>query len=141
MYGISQVTNPNQDIFLIRHNQKKVKNIRPYKILGKVSNLRIYTLSANVNSEFNDETLKSWSKFGSESMIIFSGGLTTDKPAVTVMKGKSVALLELDFQIISIIPLIKSPWNCDVPTPGEMFVLLGLYIIVLHEPYDMVHII
>ena len=130
MYGISQVTNPNQDIFLIRRNQKKVKNIRPYKILGKVSNLRIYTLSANVNSEFNDETLKSWSKFGSESMIIFSGGLTTDKPAVTVMKGKSVALLELDFQIISIIPLIKSPWNCDVPTPGEMFVLLGLYITV-----------
>ena len=58
-------------------------------------------------------------------MIIFSGGLTTDKPAVTVMKGKSVALLELDFQIISIIPLIKSPWNDDVPTPGEMFVLLG----------------
>ena len=58
-------------------------------------------------------------------MIIFSGGLTTDKPAVTVMKGKSVALLELDFQIISIIPLIKSRWNDDVPTPGEMFVLLG----------------
>ena len=70
-------------------------------------------------------------------MIIFSGGLTTDKPAVTVMKGKSVALLELDFQIISIIPLIKSPWNCDVPTPGEMFVLLGLYIILLHVSFDM----
>ena len=74
---------------------------------------------------YDFETVLSWSKFGSESMIIFSGGLTTDKPAVTVMKGKSVALLELDFQIISIIPLIKSPWNCDVPTPGEMFVLLG----------------
>ena len=73
-------------------------------------------------------------------MIIFSGGLTTDKPAVTVMKGKSVALLELDFQIISIIPLIKSPWNCDVPTPGEMFVLLGLYIILLHVTCSMCHI-
>ena len=72
-------------------------------------------------------------------MIIFSGGLTTDKPAVTVMKGKSVALLELDFQIISIIPLIKSPWNCDVPTPGEMFVLLGLYSTVLHG-WAMLHV-
>ena len=74
-------------------------------------------------------------------MIIFSGGLTTDKPAVTVMKGKSVALLELDFQIISIIPLIKSPWDCDVPTPGEMFVLLGLYSTVLHGSCDMGHIL
>jgi len=74
-------------------------------------------------------------------MIIFSGGLTTDKPAVTVMKGKSVALLELDFQIISIIPLIKSPWNCDVPTPGEMFVLLGLYIHCLHGPNHISHML
>ena len=77
-------------------------------------------------------------------MIIFSGGLTTDKPAVTVMKGKSVALLELDFQIISIIPLIKSPWNDDVPTPGEMFVLLGkrkifvkILWFILYGPYHM----
>ena len=74
-------------------------------------------------------------------MIIFSGGLTTDKPAVTVMKGKSVALLELDFQIISIIPLIKSPWKCDVPNPGEMFVLLGLYSTVLHGLCNMGHIL
>ena len=73
-------------------------------------------------------------------MIIFSGGLTTEKPAVTVMKGKSVALLELDFQIISIIPLIKSPWNCDVPTPGEMFVLLGLYITIWPISYRLYHI-
>ena len=41
------------------------------------------------------------------------------------MKGKSVALLELDYSIISIIPLFKSPWESDVQTPGEILVLLG----------------
>ena len=71
----------------------------------------------------------SWSKSGSDSLIIFSGGLTTERTAVTVMRGKAVAILELDYVIISILPMLKSPWECDVPSPGEIFVLLGSLVI------------
>ena len=53
------------------------------------------------------------------------GSMENQRSAVTVMKGKSVALLELDYSIISIIPNYKSPWGSDVQNPGEIFVLLG----------------
>ena len=41
------------------------------------------------------------------------------------MRGKVVASLELDYPIISVSPMLKSPWECDVPSPGEILVLLG----------------
>ena len=62
------------------------------------------------------------------------------RSAVTVMKGKSVALLELDYPIISIIPLYKSPWGSDVQTPGEIFVLLGMTHLIMTQ-YESYYII
>ena len=84
------------------------------------------TTAAYPGTRLSPITNLSWSKSGSDSLIIFSGGLTAERTAVTVMRGKAVAILELDYVIISILPMLKSPWECDVPSPGEIFVLLGL---------------
>ena len=40
------------------------------------------------------------------------------------MRGKNVAILELDYRIVSFEPIIQSPWECDYADPSALSILL-----------------
>lgn len=51
----------------------------------------------------------------SEPFIIFSGGLSYDKagrrPALTIMHGKAITVLEMDYPIVEFMALCETPYN------------------------------
>ncbi|XP_032828533.1 syntaxin-binding protein 5-like isoform X14 [Petromyzon marinus] len=74
------------------------------------------------------------SKMG-EAYVVFSGGLSYDKagrrPSVTVMHGKSVSVLEMDFQIVDFMTLCETPYPSELQDPYAVVVLLEKDLVVI----------
>uniref|UniRef100_A0A1A7WSN7 Syntaxin-binding protein 5-like n=2 Tax=Iconisemion striatum TaxID=60296 RepID=A0A1A7WSN7_9TELE len=71
----------------------------------------------------------------SEPFIIFSGGLSYDKagrrPALTIMHGKAITVLEMDYPIVEFMVLCETPYNNEVQEPYAVVVLLEKDLIVV----------
>uniref|UniRef100_A0A1A8EHH5 Syntaxin-binding protein 5-like n=1 Tax=Nothobranchius korthausae TaxID=1143690 RepID=A0A1A8EHH5_9TELE len=71
----------------------------------------------------------------SEPFIIFSGGLSYDKagrrPALTIMHGKAITVLEMDYPIVEFMVLCETPYNNEVQEPYTVVVLLEKDLIVV----------
>ncbi|XP_061782049.1 syntaxin-binding protein 5-like isoform X9 [Nerophis lumbriciformis] len=71
----------------------------------------------------------------SEPFVIFSGGLSYDKagrrPTLTIMHGKAITVLEMDFPIVEFITLCDTPYNNEVQDPFAVVVLLEKDLIVV----------
>ncbi|GBP86146.1 Syntaxin-binding protein 5-like [Eumeta japonica] len=54
----------------------------------------------------------------SESLVIFSGGLPTDKAgrthSITVLNGKSTTVLEMEHSVVDFVTLCESPWTAGI---------------------------
>ncbi|XP_076999528.1 syntaxin-binding protein 5 isoform X2 [Tamandua tetradactyla] len=63
-----------------------------------------------------------------EPFIILSGGLSYDtvgrRPCLTVMHGKSTAVLEMDYSIVDFLTLCETPYPSDFQDPYAVVVLL-----------------
>nr|XP_056708536.1 syntaxin-binding protein 5 isoform X2 [Euleptes europaea] len=63
-----------------------------------------------------------------EPFIILSGGLSYDtvgrRPCLTVMHGKSTAVLEMDYSIVDFLTLCETPYSNDFQEPYAVVVLL-----------------
>ncbi|XP_069462935.1 syntaxin-binding protein 5 isoform X6 [Ambystoma mexicanum] len=73
-------------------------------------------------------------KFG-EPFIILSGGLSYDtvgrRPCLTVMHGKSTAVLEMDYSIVDFLTLCETPYPNDFQEPYAVVVLLEKDLVVI----------
>ncbi|XP_041979757.1 syntaxin-binding protein 5 isoform X2 [Aricia agestis] len=75
-----------------------------------------------------------------ESLVIFSGGLPTDKAgrthSVTVLNGKSTTVLEMEHSVVDFVTLCESPHAADYQEPYAIVVLLqnDLVVIDLQTP-------
>lgn len=53
--------------------------------------------------------------YNSEPFVIFSGGLSYDKagrrPTLTIMHGKAITVLEMDYPIVEFMALCETPYN------------------------------
>uniref|UniRef100_UPI00358E3052 syntaxin-binding protein 5-like isoform X2 n=1 Tax=Myxine glutinosa TaxID=7769 RepID=UPI00358E3052 len=62
-----------------------------------------------------------------DTFVIFSGGLAYDKagrrPSLTVMQGKDISVLEMDFPIVDFITLCETPYPSDFQDPYAVVVL------------------
>ncbi|XP_040924905.1 syntaxin-binding protein 5-like isoform X12 [Betta splendens] len=71
----------------------------------------------------------------SEPFVIFSGGLSYDKagrrPALTIMHGKAITVLEMDYPIVEFMTLCETPYNNEVQEPYAVVVLLEKDLIVV----------
>ncbi|XP_038131390.1 syntaxin-binding protein 5-like isoform X7 [Cyprinodon tularosa] len=71
----------------------------------------------------------------SEPFVIFSGGLSYDKagrrPALTIMHGKAITVLEMDHPIVEFMVLCETPYNNEVQEPYAVVVLLEKDLIVV----------
>ncbi|XP_061648529.1 syntaxin-binding protein 5-like isoform X12 [Phyllopteryx taeniolatus] len=71
----------------------------------------------------------------SEPFIIFSGGLSYDKagrrPTLTIMHGKAITVLEMDYPIVEFMTLCETPYNNEVQDPYAVVVLLEKDLIVV----------
>ncbi|KAM8858117.1 syntaxin-binding protein 5-like isoform 7-T7 [Synchiropus picturatus] len=71
----------------------------------------------------------------SEPFVIFSGGLSYDKagrrPTLTIMHGKAVTVLEMDYPIVEFMVLCETPYNNEVQDPYAVVVLLEKDLIVV----------
>uniref|UniRef100_A0A8C5HUB7 Syntaxin-binding protein 5-like n=1 Tax=Gouania willdenowi TaxID=441366 RepID=A0A8C5HUB7_GOUWI len=71
----------------------------------------------------------------SEPFIIFSGGLSYDKagrrPTLTIMHGKAITVLEMDYPIVEFLVLCETPYNNEVQDPYAVVVLLEKDLIVV----------
>uniref|UniRef100_A0A3Q4HHZ7 Syntaxin-binding protein 5-like n=1 Tax=Neolamprologus brichardi TaxID=32507 RepID=A0A3Q4HHZ7_NEOBR len=67
--------------------------------------------------------------------IIFSGGLSYDtvgrRPCLTVMHGKSTAVLEMDYPIVDFLTLCETPYPNDFQEPYAVVVLLEKDLVVI----------
>uniref|UniRef100_A0A669D5H9 Syntaxin-binding protein 5-like n=1 Tax=Oreochromis niloticus TaxID=8128 RepID=A0A669D5H9_ORENI len=70
-----------------------------------------------------------------EPFIIFSGGLSYDtvgrRPCLTVMHGKSTAVLEMDYPIVDFLTLCETPYPNDFQEPYAVVVLLEKDLVVI----------
>ncbi|XP_078261656.1 syntaxin-binding protein 5a isoform X2 [Rhinoraja longicauda] len=70
-----------------------------------------------------------------EPFIIFSGGLSYDtvgrRPCLTVMHGKSTAVLEMDYPIVDFLTLCETPYPSDFQDPYAVVVLLEKDLVVV----------
>ncbi|XP_078505378.1 syntaxin-binding protein 5 isoform X5 [Lissotriton helveticus] len=70
-----------------------------------------------------------------EPFIILSGGLSYDtvgrRPCLTVMHGKSTAVLEMDYSIVDFITLCETPYPNDFQEPYAVVVLLEKDLVVI----------
>lgn len=70
-----------------------------------------------------------------EPFIILSGGLAYDtagrRPCLTVMHGKSTAVLEMDYQIVDFLTLCETPYSNDFQDPYAVVVLLEQDLVVI----------
>uniref|UniRef100_A0A8C1KU07 Syntaxin-binding protein 5-like n=1 Tax=Cyprinus carpio TaxID=7962 RepID=A0A8C1KU07_CYPCA len=64
----------------------------------------------------------------SEAFVIFSGGLSYDKagrrPTLTIMHGKAIIVLEMDYPIVDFLVLCETPYLNEVQEPYAVAVLL-----------------
>ncbi|XP_078089114.1 syntaxin-binding protein 5-like isoform X2 [Mustelus asterias] len=71
----------------------------------------------------------------SEPFIIFSGGLSYDKacrrPCLTIMHGKSITVLEMDYPIVDFLALCETPYPNEFQEPYAVVVLLEKDLIVV----------
>ncbi|XP_067896034.1 syntaxin-binding protein 5-like isoform X1 [Heterodontus francisci] len=71
----------------------------------------------------------------SEPFIIFSGGLSYDKacrrPSLTIMHGKSITVLEMDYPIVDFLALCETPYPNEFQEPYAAVVLLEKDLIVV----------
>ncbi|XP_019945186.1 syntaxin-binding protein 5-like isoform X9 [Paralichthys olivaceus] len=71
----------------------------------------------------------------SEPFIVFSGGLSYDKagrrPTLTIMHGKAITVLEMDYPIVEFMVLCETPYNNEVQEPSAVVVLLEKDLIVV----------
>lgn len=71
----------------------------------------------------------------SDPFVIFTGGLPLDmdsaRPSVTVMRGKSMTVLEMDYNVVDFIVISKTPWRCDFQDPVALAVLLDKELVVV----------
>ncbi|XP_053295344.1 syntaxin-binding protein 5-like isoform X4 [Pleuronectes platessa] len=71
----------------------------------------------------------------SEPFIVFSGGLSYDKagrrPTLTIMHGKAITVLEMDYPIVEFMVLCDTPYNNEVQEPSAVVVLLEKDLIVV----------
>nr|XP_028567308.1 syntaxin-binding protein 5-like isoform X2 [Podarcis muralis] len=71
----------------------------------------------------------------SEPFIIFSGGLSYDKPwrrpSLTIMHGKAITVLEMDHPIVDFLTLCETPYPNEVQEPYAVVVLLEKDLIVV----------
>ncbi|XP_051815301.1 syntaxin-binding protein 5-like isoform X18 [Acanthochromis polyacanthus] len=71
----------------------------------------------------------------SEPFVIFSGGLSYDKagrrPTLTIMHGKAITVLEMDYPIVEFMVLCETPYNNEVQEPYAVVVLLEKDLIVV----------
>uniref|UniRef100_A0A3Q1GYJ7 Syntaxin binding protein 5L n=1 Tax=Acanthochromis polyacanthus TaxID=80966 RepID=A0A3Q1GYJ7_9TELE len=70
-----------------------------------------------------------------EPFVIFSGGLSYDKagrrPTLTIMHGKAITVLEMDYPIVEFMVLCETPYNNEVQEPYAVVVLLEKDLIVV----------
>ncbi|XP_072360878.1 syntaxin-binding protein 5a isoform X5 [Scyliorhinus torazame] len=70
-----------------------------------------------------------------DPFIIFSGGLSYDtvgrRPCLTVMHGKSTAVLEMDYPIVDFLTLCETPYPSDFQEPHAVVVLLEKDLVVV----------
>ncbi|XP_063773949.1 syntaxin-binding protein 5 isoform X2 [Pseudophryne corroboree] len=70
-----------------------------------------------------------------EPFIILSGGLAYDtvgrRPCLTVMHGKSTAVLEMDYRIVDFLTLCETPYSNDFQEPYAVVVLLEQDLVVI----------
>ncbi|XP_053567770.1 syntaxin-binding protein 5 isoform X2 [Bombina bombina] len=70
-----------------------------------------------------------------EPFIILSGGLSYDtvgrRPCLTVMHGKSTAVLEMDYSIVDFLTLCETPYSNDFQDPYAVVVLLEKDLVVI----------
>ncbi|XP_037542043.1 syntaxin-binding protein 5-like [Nematolebias whitei] len=75
------------------------------------------------------------SRNSSEPFVIFSGGLSYDKagrrPALTIMHGKAMTVLEMDYPIVEFMALCETPYNNEIQDPYAVVVLLEKDLIVV----------
>ncbi|XP_028165902.1 syntaxin-binding protein 5 [Ostrinia furnacalis] len=75
-----------------------------------------------------------------ESLVIFSGGLPTDKAgrthSITVLNGKGTTVLEMEHSVVDFVTLCESPHTADYQEPYAIVVLLqnDLVVIDLQSP-------
>ncbi|XP_040004629.1 syntaxin-binding protein 5-like isoform X2 [Xiphias gladius] len=71
----------------------------------------------------------------SEPFVVFSGGLSYDKagrrPTLTIMHGKAITVLEMDYPIVEFMALCETPYNNEVQEPYAVVVLLEKDLIVV----------
>ncbi|KAM9709511.1 syntaxin-binding protein 5-like isoform 11-T11 [Menidia menidia] len=71
----------------------------------------------------------------SEPFVIFSGGLSYDKagrrPTLTIMHGKAITVLEMDYPIVEFMVLCETPYINEVQEPYAVVVLLEKDLIVV----------
>ncbi|XP_073711281.1 syntaxin-binding protein 5-like isoform X11 [Misgurnus anguillicaudatus] len=64
----------------------------------------------------------------SEAFVVFSGGLSYDKagrrPTLTIMHGKAITVLEMDYPIVDFMVLCETPYLNEVQEPYAVVVLL-----------------
>ncbi|XP_077072148.1 syntaxin-binding protein 5-like isoform X8 [Siphateles boraxobius] len=64
----------------------------------------------------------------SEAFVVFSGGLSYDKagrrPTLTIMHGKAITVLEMDYPIVDFMVLCDTPYLNEVQEPYAVVVLL-----------------
>ncbi|KAJ0183057.1 hypothetical protein K1T71_001033 [Dendrolimus kikuchii] len=70
-----------------------------------------------------------------ESLVIFSGGLPTDKAgrthSITVLNGKSTTVLEMEHSVVDFVTLCESPHTADYQEPYAIVVLLQNDLVVI----------
>ncbi|XP_056610526.1 syntaxin-binding protein 5-like isoform X9 [Triplophysa dalaica] len=68
------------------------------------------------------------SRNSSDAFVVFSGGLSYDKagrrPTLTIMHGKAITVLEMDYPIVEFIVLCETPYLNEVQEPYAVVVLL-----------------
>ncbi|XP_034042698.1 syntaxin-binding protein 5-like isoform X9 [Thalassophryne amazonica] len=71
----------------------------------------------------------------SEPFVIFSGGLSYDKagrrPTLTIMHGKAITVLEMDYPIVEFMVLCETPYINEIQDPYAVVVLLEKDLIVV----------
>ncbi|XP_020645145.3 syntaxin-binding protein 5-like isoform X1 [Pogona vitticeps] len=71
----------------------------------------------------------------SEPFIVFSGGLSYDKPwrrpSLTIMHGKAITVLEMDHPIVDFLTLCETPYPNEVQEPYAVVILLEKDLIVV----------
>lgn len=79
-----------------------------------------FKLKAFIQTVTKTHPKVTFSLFNSEPFVIFSGGLSYDKagrrPTLTIMHGKAITVLEMDYPIVEFMALCETPYNNGTST-------------------------